>query len=304
MKKLFCICAALYACFTLNAQMKPQTFDLWPQGKMPGAVANAPEKSEYSKDWQFTIVSNVSKPTLEVFRAKTKGPTGFVLICPGGSYEILAYDLEGTEIAQKLAESGISAGVLKYRVPGNRDGALMDAQRAIRLVRANAKKWKVDPGKICVMGFSAGGNLAARASSADNASYKDVDAADKNPPKPDFTALVYPAYCDSQSFLKHWKGGPEIAHKDYDSEYELSPELSVGADTPPVFIVGAQDDYWVNSSIAYYAAMKKAGRPADMHLFSQGGHGFGLRKAPGKPVEQWFGLLEEWLRFNNLLKKQ
>lgn len=304
MKKLFAVCAALCACFALDAQKKPQVFDLWPQGKMPGAGAEAPENSEYSKDWQFTIVSNVSKPTLEVFRAKTKEPTGFVIICPGGSYEILAYDLEGTEVAQKLAESGISAGVLKYRVPNNREGALTDAQRAIRLVRANAKKWKVNPDKICIMGFSAGGNLAARASSEENAAYKDVDAADKNRARPDFTALVYPAYSDSQSFLKHWGNGPEIAHKDYDSEYELSPELSIDANTPPAFIVGTQDDYWVNSAIAYYAAMKKAGRPADMHLFGEGGHGYGLRKAQDKPVGQWFGLFAEWLKFNNLLQTQ
>lgn len=129
MKKLFCICAALYTCFTRNAQIKPQTFDFWPQGKMPGTVANAPEKSEYSKDWQFTIVSNVSKPTLEVFRAKTKGPTGFVLICPGGSYEILAYDLEDTEIAEALNKFGVSAGVLKYRVPDAPPTAPLQSRR-------------------------------------------------------------------------------------------------------------------------------------------------------------------------------
>lgn len=241
----------------------------WPKREivMPGAVANAPEKSEYSKDWQFTIVSNVSKPTLEVFRAKTKGPMGFVLICPGGSYEILAYDLEGTEIAEALNKFGVSAGVLKYRVPGNRDGALMDAQRAIRLARANAKKWNIDPDKIGIMGFSAGASLSARASTAGAPKYEAVDETDKQPFKPNLTGLIYPAYCDQTTYAQSMRLPAEQA-TDYNGIYKLAEELKITNETPPVFIVEAQDDPYVNASLAYYMAMKKAGRTAGMHLFS------------------------------------
>lgn len=151
------------ACATLGAS---EISALWPDGKMPGAAtdkkewATVLEKRIGGKD--VLIVGGVSKPTIELFRAEAKAPTGFVIICPGGGYSSLAYDYEGTEIAQWLNARGVSAMVLKYRVPDNPEGALMDAQRAVRLARANAEKWNIAPNKIAVMGFSAGANLCAR----------------------------------------------------------------------------------------------------------------------------------------------
>lgn len=288
---------AAMAVFAAVAAGASETIEIWPEGKMPGTATDAQERA--FPDNNITIVENVSKPELQLFLADSASPNGFVIICPGGGYHILAYDLEGTEIAEALNKFGVSAGVLKYRVPGNRDGALMDAQRAIRLARANAKKWNIDPDKIGIMGFSAGASLSARASTADAPKYESVDGTDKQPFKPNLTGLIYPAYCDQTTYAQSMRLPAEPA-ADYNGEYKLAEELKINGETPPVFIVEAQDDPYVNASLAYYMAMKKAGRPADMHLFSQGGHGFGLRKAPGKPVEQWINLMGEWLKFNGM----
>ena len=205
----------------------------------------------------------------------------------------------GIEIAEALVKNGISAAVLAYRVPENRDGALMDAQRAIRYVRAHAKDFNINPDKVAIMGFSAGANLSARASTQfDAVAYKAADAIDKFSAKPNLTGLIYPAYCDNQNFEKRWYG-IRSDEQAYDKKYALAPDLKISKDTPPAFLVETQPDPYVDASIAYYLALKKAGIPACLHLFDKGKHGYGLRNKTDL-VSQWFDLYVKWLKHNGL----
>ena len=288
------------ACATLGAS---EISALWPDGKMPGV---ATDKKEWSKVLEkriggkdVLIVGGVSKPTVELFRADAKSPTGFVVICPGGGYGSLAYDYEGTEIAQWLNARGVSAMILKYRVPDNPEGALMDAQRAVRLARANAENWNIDPKKIAVMGFSAGANLCARASTQfGTKTYEPVDAADSLSPRPDFTVLVYPAYCDKPANDKRWKKTKlPPADADYGTLYAPAENLDIAKNTPPAFIVQTQEDRYVNASIAYYLALKKNKIPANLFLFDRGEHGFSLRNKTDF-VREWEYLFDKWLKLN------
>ena len=206
-----------------------------------------------------------------------------MVVCPGGGYNILAYDLEGDEVCEWLNNLGITAVLLKYRVP-RREGLekhtapLQDLQRAIGYVRAHAEEMNIDPQRIGVMGFSAGGHLSAMASNNfDKRTYPAVDAADKVSCRPDFCLLVYPAYLDGENF-------------------KLAPELKVSAATPPTMLVQTEDDKsYINSSLFYYYALKEAGVPARMHLYSKGGHGYGLRDT-GAAVNEWPDRAEDWFR--------
>ncbi len=257
--------------------------ELWKGVKMPGTACTEAEvvqgaQTKNDRGYQF-----VSVPTLEFFKAESEKPTAAIIICPGGGYGHLAYGKEGTEIARFLNESGVNCFVLKYRIPNNRDGALQDAQRALRLVRQNAKAWNVDPNKVGIMGFSAGGHLSARTSTNfDTDSYEALDKADKLSARPDFTVLVYPAYCADNN------------------TYELKPEIRISEKTPPAFIIQSVDDkHYVGSAIGYFLALKKFGVNADLHLFAVGGHGYGLREKT-KPVGTWGDTLTTWLKFNKL----
>ena len=244
------------------------------------------------------IIRNVSKPTLEFFKAKSDNPTVLVVVCPGGGYGVIAYGHEGTEIAEWLNSQGVSALVLKYRVPNNPMGALMDAQRAIRTARANAKEWNVDPNKIAVMGFSAGASLSARASTNyAKKLYEPIDNIDGLSARPDGTILIYPAYCDEPGNEKRWKNSKNPGH-DYNGMYRLAGELPVTKDTPPAFIVQTLDDGLVNSAISYFLALKELKVPASVHIFQSGGHGYALRKLD-KPVDEWKDLLATWLKAYN-----
>jgi acetyl esterase/lipase len=250
------------------------------------------EKSEF-KDG-ITRVSNVSKPTLAVYKPSPQTDTGAaVVICPGGGYSILATSHEGDDVAKWLNTIGVTGIVLKYRVP-RRSGtandvpppqALMDAQRAVSLVRSQAEALKIDLKRIGILGFSAGGHLAAWASTNfGKRTYEPIDAADKVECRPDFTVLIYPAY---------------LVKKDGAG---LADEIKVGAETPPTFLAHAGDDpVTVESSVRYYLALKQAKVPAELHVYSSGGHGFGM--LPGKkPVAAWPKRLEEWMRATGLLK--
>ena len=270
--------------------------NLWPQGKMPGNACT--DKKEDIGKPNDRRISNISTPTLEFFPAEgASGKTGLVVICPGGGYQIVCYDKEGTEVASKLASEGISCLVLKYRVPNNKQAALMDIQRAVRTARANADKWNIDAGKIAVMGFSAGANLSARASTLyGEDSYEKIDEVDKYSAKPDCTILVYPAYCDEPTFQRYWGDRLKRGSSDYNADYQLANDLKVDSSTPPAFIIQTQDDRdYVNASLAYYLALKKAGVPADLHMFSKGGHGFGIRNKKF-PVRAWIDLCIDWLK--------
>ncbi len=251
---------------------------LWP-GAVPGETKEkaGPVIDNEQNDGVMRI-SEITNPALEVWTPAPAVQNGAaVVVCPGGGYRILAYDKEGTEIAAWLNSLGYTAFILQYRVPGKRDGALQDVQRAIRLVRNNASKWNLDPGKIGVMGFSAGGSLSARASTLFNTTtYPALDEADAISCRPDFTMLIYPAYLDE---------GPNLS---------ITPELDLSVNVPPVYIFQSSDDKYGNSALVMAGALRDAKLPVELHLMPYGGHGYGLR--PGTlAAETWPVLAEKWL---------
>ncbi|NBH88332.1 alpha/beta hydrolase [Parabacteroides distasonis] len=235
-------------------------------------------------------ITNVSEPTITIYHAPDEVASGAAMIvCPGGGYNILAYDLEGDEVCEWLNNLGITAVLLKYRVP-RREGLekheapLQDVQRTIGYVRANAENLNIDSKRIGVMGFSAGGHLAAMVSNNFlKRTYSAIDVTDKVSCRPDYCLLVYPAYLDGENF-------------------QLAPELKVSSATPPTMLIQAEDDKsYINSSIFYYYALKEAGVPAWMHLYSQGGHGYGLRDT-GASVNEWPDRAEDWFREIGLIE--
>jgi len=238
------------------------------------------------------VVGKVSQPTMTVYSPKERNTGAAVVVFPGGGYWALYIDLEGTEVCDWLTSRGITCVLLKYRVPGERlfprsgaypksPAALEDAQRTVGLVRFHAADWGIDPHKIGVLGFSAGGHLVAAISTHfTKRLYPAVDEADKKSCRPDFAVALYPGHM------------LENASKDF----ELNPYVPVTHQTPPTFLLQAEDDPidTVKNSLVYYAALKKAGVPVEMHLYAHGGHGFGLR--PTKlPITEWPRLVETWL---------
>lgn len=283
----------------LQAATSPVTLPLWP-GQPPGETDSLGEERDTTDEKGHAVAGRrvmrlapVGRPTLTFYPAPTERNTGVtVMVCPGGAYHILAWDLEGTEVAEWLNGIGVNAVLLKYRVPirKNRErweAPLEDAQRAMGLVRARARDWNLDPQRVGVLGFSAGAHLCAVLSSR-NATrhYEAVDEADKQSCRPDFTVLVYPAYL--------------TVSKTNDA---IAPELTISSNLPPTFLVQTQDDaVRVENSVYYYLALKKAGVPVEMHLYPKGGHGYGLR-ATDNPVTQWPRRVEEWLRAGGWLKR-
>jgi len=252
---------------------------LWP-GKVPGELKEKqPPVIAASNNDNILRFSEVTNPALEVFLPDQANKNGSaVIVCPGGGYQILAYDLEGTEIAAWLNKLGVTAFVLQYRIPDKKEGALQDVQRAIRIVRDNSKKWNIDPNKIGVMGFSAGGSLSARASTLFNIkTYSPADITDSLSCKPSFTMLIYPAYLDQ---------GPNLT---------LTPELKLSNEVSPVFIFQTEDDPYGNSALVFAAALRNSKLSVELHMLAAGGHGYGLRS--GKvAAETWPVLAEKWLK--------
>ncbi|UMB60816.1 alpha/beta hydrolase [Lutibacter sp. A80] len=225
-----------------------------------------------------TRITDVTNPALVVFKPEKSNNSGVgILICPGGGYNILAIDKEGYEIAEWLNKLGYTAFVLQYRVPNKQLGALNDIQRAIRVVRNNAKKYNLDAEKIGLIGFSAGGSLCARASTRFTIdSYPKTDAIDQLSCKPNFSMLIYPAYLD--------KG----------KDRSITPELVLSNNIPPFFIFGTADDPYGNSSLVFTQALRDNGTPIELHLLPKGGHGYGIR--PGNiAAETWPNLAKKWL---------
>ncbi|TVS12228.1 MAG: alpha/beta hydrolase [Planctomycetaceae bacterium] len=241
-------------------------------------------------------LTDVSVPTITVHKPAAEEDTGAaVLICPGGGYHILAMDLEGTEVADWLNSIGVTGIVLKYRVPRRKEqekhvAPLQDAQRAMSLVRQHAADWGIAEDRIGILGFSAGGHLAAAASTNfDRRTYDPIDETDRIGCRPDFTVLIYPAYLTGE--------GAEASG-------ELAPEIRVSAETPPAFFVHAGDDHISpENSIAMYLALKRAGVPAELHVYESGGHGFGLRPTE-HPCSTWPQSCERWLRSRGLLRSE
>jgi acetyl esterase/lipase len=292
----------------------------------PGAVPDpqpvaGPEYSETSgKDFlpggrPAVSVSNVTRPTMTVYSPRGKNTGAAVVVFPGGGYQSLAIDLEGTEVCDWLTAKGITCVLLKYRVTDvgryPKSGpypespmALEDAQRTVGLVRLHAAEWHIDPHKIGVLGFSSGGHLSAAMSTHfKKRLYPVVDAADQQSCRPDFAVAIYPGHLSISAAEWDARQGSKkfvIAHPDHpaiaDRHLELNPDIHVTSQTPPTFLLQAEDDHVdnVDDSLAYYIALRKAGVPVEMHLYAQGGHAFGLR--PTKlPITEWPKLVETWL---------
>lgn len=279
---------------TVAAPQKPVA--IWP-GQPPGAVITGEEtdtttpKSGKVADRRLIRLGNVSQPTLQFFPAPQENNTGAtVIVCPGGGYHILALDLEGTEVAEWFNSIGVNAAVLKYRVPTGRldpkwESPLMDAQRAVRVVRTNAKDWKIDPNRVGILGFSAGGNLAGvTATRFDHPAYQPVDDTDQLSARPDFACLVYPA----------WLNKPKTV--------ELQDYVTVTEKCPPMFFAHAADDrIECEASIALFLALKQHKIPTELHIYDSGGHGYGLRRTE-TPVTSWPDRLADWMRHRGYLK--
>lgn len=289
---------------TLLAAQKPAwqaapghiTLELWPHGA-PDAQANpaAEVDTTTAKDRlvagkPLVRLGNVSDPTLTLYSPKQNNTGAAVVVFPGGSYKILAIDLEGTEVCDWLNSIGVTCVLVKYRVPNSgpyprSSAALQDAQRAVGIVRTRAAEWHIDPKRIGVLGFSAGAHLSAALSTHfEKRLYDRVDTADDLSCRPDFAVIVYPGYL-------------AIAEQNM----APNPEIHPTSQTPPTFIVQAEDDpVHVENSTVYFLLLKNARVPAEMHLYAEGGHGYGLRRTE-LPVTHWPTLVEEWLRTIHML---
>ena len=271
---------------------------LWP-GRMPGDQGTriVRKVNERSKRTGFNdrSVNGIDRPVLVVKRpAKPNGAA--VLLMPGGGYGFLSYDNEGTEQARWLNALGVTCFILLYRLPGEGWGdrrlvPLQDAQRAMRLIRSRATTFAIDPARVAIIGFSAGGHLAGSlATRHDEAVYAPVDAADRLSARPDLAGLIYPVI-SMDAAITH-KGSRDNLLGPIPSEAEIaaaSVDKRVTAETPPVFLIHASDDRTVPvaNSLSVYAALLAAQRPAEMHLFDEGGHGFGVRLPKTTPAASW-----------------
>jgi acetyl esterase/lipase len=278
--------------------VEPLTLNVWPD-KPPGKATELPPEADQTKAEDKLIagrriikLGNVTNPQIAVYRpAKEKDTGTSVVICPGGGHHILAYDLEGTEVAEWLNGIGITGIVLKYRVPG-RDpekrwlAAVQDAQRAVSLVRSKAGEWRLDPKRIGILGFSAGGEVAGLVSLFnEQRQYEAIDDVDKISRRPDFSVLIYPA-----GFVEKDKS-------------ELRDYIKVPKDAPPTFFAHAFDDgVSALNSLLLAAELKKAGGRAEVHVYATGGHGYGLRHVDGQPVTDWPKVCEAWMKGMGIVK--
>ncbi len=263
---------------------------IWPKG-VPDAKPNSQAEGDTTTSKDNLIagkplirLGNVSNPTITLFQPATKSTGAAVVVFPGGGYHILAIDLEGTEVCDWLTSDGVACILLKYRVPDSgpypkSSAALQDAQRAVGLVRSHAAEWHIDPHRIGVLGFSAGAHLAAALSTHyDQRLYPVVDAADNESCRPDFAVIVYPGYL-------------ALAEQNFAPNADIHPTEK----TPPSFIIQSEDDpVHVENATVYFLALKNAKVPAELHIYADGGHGWGLRPT-NLPVTHWPKLVETWL---------
>jgi acetyl esterase/lipase len=303
MNRISSVLPVAWAFVTFSAfAADPLVLDVWP-GKVPGDVGI--KGQEYSRIHPSPIVgptkliTNVSKPTLTIYLPPKDKNTGTaMLIYPGGGYWDLYWELEGEEVAAWLNSLGMTGIILKYRVPRRPGdvrgepalGPLLDSQRAVSLVRSRAAEWGIDPKRIGIVGFSAGGHLAlATATSFEKRTYEPIDAVDEVSSRPDFAVLCYPGY---------------LKARDKD---EIWPGLRIPADTPPILLAHASDDREshggsnAENSVFMYLALKRAGIPAELHIFATGDHDFGVRQNDKLP-SSWTQLCVKWLRSLGLLK--
>lgn len=277
-------------------------------GAAPGSTGKqVPEDSKTTDG--ITRVKDVTQPSLIVYPAKKKTSDATVIICPGGGYGILAIDHEGYDIAKWFNERGMTVFVLKYRLPqedlfdNDEIRPLQDAQQAIRIVRKNAAKYGVSPDKVGIMGFSAGGHLAATASTHFTTQIGEITDPSVSV-RPDFSLLIYPVITFNDRFTHFGSRDNLIGKNPSVEKIELySNDKQVTKDTPPTFLVSTTDDgVQPENSIAYFLACKKNKVPVEMHIYEKGGHGYGLKKKGRGPVETWAARMEDWLKDRKLMK--
>jgi acetyl esterase/lipase len=269
---------------------------MWPHGAPDAKPTPGPEadtttaKDQLIAGRRIIRLGNVSTPTITLYKPKGKSTGAAIVVFPGGGYRILAIDLEGTEVCDWLNSIGVTCVLLKYRVPDTgpypkSPAALKDAQRAVGMVRARAAEWQIDPHRIGVLGFSAGGHLAAAISTHyDHRLYPAVDADDQQSCRPDFAVVIYPGYL-------------ALAEKNF----AFNPDIPVTKDVPPTFLLQAEDDpVHVENAVFYFMALKNASVPAELHVYAQGGHGYGLRRT-ALPITRWPLLVDTWLRTIHIL---
>jgi acetyl esterase/lipase len=296
--------------FIMNTNLfsQPKIMNVW-SGKIPGSIQSPGFKNEDTiiLEKGKIRIARVTNPTLAVYFPKKKSNGIAVVICPGGGYTRLAMDNEGSDIAHWFNSFGVTAVVLKYRLPNdtimeNKSiGPLQDVQEAIRILRRNAKEWKLNPDKIGVIGFSAGGHLASTISTHFNDKVYDSDSISA---RPDFSILIYPVISMSES-KTHAGSRYNLLGKTPDNklvEY-FSNELRVTKNTPPTFIVHAEDDKTVpvQNSIDYFTSLKSRNIPAELHIYQKGGHGFGLAKDKGTAA-LWPDACIKWLKEIDMIK--
>ncbi|HEY1576696.1 MAG TPA: alpha/beta hydrolase [Terracidiphilus sp.] len=313
MKKSALMLCALMAATTVAASAQAPAWQpvpghlslpLWPDGA-PNAIANPSPEADLTKPTDNLIagkplirLGNVSNPTITFYAPHALGgpvppaPSPAVLVFPGGGYQILAIDLEGSEVCDWLNEIGIACILVKYRVPNTgpypkSPAALEDAQRAIGLVRQHAAEWHIDPNHVGVLGFSAGAHLAAALSTHfEKRLYDRIDAADNLSCRPDFALVIYPGYLANDA-----------------GHMATNPDITPTAQTPPTFIIQAEDDpVHVENATNYFLQLKAAKVPAELHIYAEGGHGYGLRKS-NLPITYWPKFAELWLETIKVLPK-
>jgi enterochelin esterase-like enzyme/acetyl esterase/lipase len=279
---LFGLLLAWTICLSAGRAADPLVVDLWP-GKAPGETGAVGDE-KITGPVGSRRVTDVSKPTLTVYRPEKEKDTGTaVIIAPGGAFRFLAWDHEGEHVAKWLNSIGVTGMILKYRVPRRNDNpqaAFQDGQRAVSLARSRATEWGIDPDRIGMIGFSAGGGVTSYAMlNSDKRSYEGVDDVDKASCRLNFAMIIYAA-------LRLGSAGPEP---------------TVDKNTPPTFFAVAHNDNLAEGTVRSYLALKKAGVPAELHVYASGGHGFGIRPQNGPPVNDWTNRLEAWMRYQKLL---
>tara|TARA_R110002124_G_scaffold5521_1_gene35361 strand:+ start:297 stop:1172 length:876 start_codon:yes stop_codon:yes gene_type:complete len=278
-----------------------EVISLWPKGQVPNYIENTIEEKHITDDKGILRISGVTVPTITAYLAPKEKATGAaVMICPGGGYAILAASHEGSDFAKWFNDRGISAFVLKYRLPNEKgmshqhEVPLMDAMKGMEIIRNNASKWNIDSDKIGVLGFSAGGHLAATLSTHYNLGKNASENA-----KPNFSILAYPVISFGDKFAHGGSKNNLLGSEKSEALIKYySNELQISDKTPPAFLVHCMDDgsVPVENSIEYYLGLKKFKTPAEMHLYPQGGHGFGFRTEGKGSLAGWPAALEGWLR--------
>lgn len=307
MKSLKLILTASLLTISMQPIFAQEVISLWPKGQVPNYIENTIEEKYVTDDNDILRISGVTTPTITSYLVPKENASGAaVMICPGGGYGILAASHEGSDIAKWFNDRGISAFVLKYRLPNAKgmrnqhEVPLMDAMKGIEIIRENAAKWNIDNDKVGVMGFSAGGHLAATLSTHYNMGKNASKKA-----KPNFSILAYPVISFSAKLAHGGSRDNLLGSEKSDALIEYySNEMQISDQTPPAFLVHCMDDpaVPVENSIAYYLGLKNHKIPAEMHLYPMGGHGFGLRTAGKGSLVGWPAALEEWLKAMNYQK--